>query len=110
MHRHGVGRKRIDDQEIVAFRLLLGERETRVAQHDVGLRLAIRQEREILGLGDLDHHGIDLEEAPLSRPEPEWQASEPAPRPMTPNLGSTRMAAAMEPVSRTAEAMGPWTW
>src|SRR5690606_7278678 len=57
---------RIDDDEVEAFRLLLRDRQPRIADHDVRLRLAVVQKAELLRrAGDLHHKRIDLEEAPM---------------------------------------------
>ena len=81
VHRHGIGGERIDDDQVEALIGLLGHGQPRVAEHDVGLGLAVREEGEIVRIaGDADHHRIDLEEAPglallgvageRARPEP----------------------------------------
>ena len=65
VHGNGVGGEGVDDEEIEALVGLLGEREARVADDDVGLGLAVGEEREVVRLGrDVDDHGIDLEKAP----------------------------------------------
>ena len=64
---------------------LLGHRQARIAQDDVGVGLAVGEESEVARFArNTDDDGIDLEKAPRFALLHEWQASEPEPRPMMP--------------------------